>query len=119
MTGRPWRWGCNWSAPSEQLITLLGNRRWKHRDELPIHQGQPLLGDDGRPMTTAEFLDQLRIHPVYGFLFQQRGAMGAANALAATSATAGGFGEVLNPHAMSASELYRAGFVTSGRSPRS
>jgi len=81
-------------------------------------QGQPLLGDDGRPMTTAEFLDQLRIHPVYGFLFQQRGTMGAANALAATPATAGGFGEVLNPHAMTASELYRAGFVTSGRSPR-
>ena len=81
-------------------------------------QGQPLLGDDGRPMTTAEFLDQLRIHPVYGFLFQQRGAMGAANALAAAPATAGGFGEVLNPHAMSASELYRAGFVTNGRSPR-
>ena len=81
-------------------------------------QGQPLLGDDGRPMTTAEFLDQLRIHPVYGFLFQQRGAMGGANALAQTPATAGGFGEVLNPQAMSASELYRAGFVTSGRSPR-
>ncbi|MCP9825280.1 hypothetical protein, partial [Synechococcus sp. EJ6-Ellesmere] len=79
-------------------------------------QGQPLLGDDGRPMTTAEFLDQLRIHPVYGFLFQQRGAMGAASALTAAPATAGGFGEVLNPHAMSASELYRAGFVTSGRS---
>ena len=79
-------------------------------------QGQPLLGDDGRPMSTTEFLDQLRIHPVYGFLFQQRGAMGAASALAATPATAGGFGEVLNPHAMSASELYRAGFVTSGRS---
>ena len=79
-------------------------------------QGQPLLGDDGRPLSTAEFLDQLRIHPVYGFLFQQRGAMGAASALTAAPATAGGFGEVLNPHAMSASELYRAGFVTSGRS---
>jgi hypothetical protein len=81
-------------------------------------QGQPLLGDDGRPMTTAEFLDQLRIHPVFGFLFQQRGAMGSANALGAAAATAAGFGEVLNPQAMSASELYRAGFVTSGRSPR-
>jgi hypothetical protein len=81
-------------------------------------QGQLLLGDDGRPMTTSEFLDQLRIHPVYGFLFQQRGAMGGANALAQTPATAGGCGEVLNPQAMSASELYRAGFVTSGRSPR-
>lgn len=81
-------------------------------------QGQPLLGDDGRPMTTADYLDQLRIHPVYGFLFQQRGAMGTAGALPAAAATAAGFGEVLNPQAMSASELYRAGFVTSGRSPR-
>ena len=81
-------------------------------------QGQPLLGDDGRPMTTADYLDQLRIHPVYGFLFQQRGAMGTAGALPAATATAAGFGEVLNPQAMSASELYRAGFVTSGRSPR-
>ena len=81
-------------------------------------QGQPLLGDDGRPMTTADYLDQLCIHPVYGFLFQQRGAMGTAGALPAAAATAAGFGEVLNPQAMSASELYRAGFVTSGRSPR-
>ena len=81
-------------------------------------QGQPLLGDDGRPMTTADYLDQLRIHPVYGFLFQQRGAMGTAGALPAAAATAAGFGEVLNPQAMSASELYRAGFVTSGRSTR-
>ena len=39
-------------------------------------QGQPLLGDDGRPMTSGDDLDQLRIHPDYGFLFQQRGAMG-------------------------------------------
>ena len=84
-------------------------------------QGQPLLGDDGRPMTTAEFLDQLRIHPVYGFLFQQRGAMGTS---AMTSASPGGnlgtngFGEVLNPQAMSASELYRVSFTTSTRSTR-
>jgi len=84
-------------------------------------QGQPLLGDDGRPMTTAEFLDQLRIHPVYGFLFQQRGAMGTS---AMTSASPGGnlgtngFGEVLNPQAMSASELYRASFTTSSRGSR-
>ncbi len=81
--------------------------------------GQPLLGDDGRPMTTAEYLDQLRIHPVYGFLFQQRGAMGSA-AMSAGSATAplqtSGFGEVINPQAMSASELYRAGFASNSRS---
>ena len=87
-------------------------------------QGQPLLGDDGRPLSTADFLDQLRIHPVYGFLFQQRGAMGTgaigagglgnATGLGAGAGTGGGFGEVLNPQAMSASELYRAGFTTSG-----
>jgi hypothetical protein len=80
-------------------------------------QGQPLLGDDGRPMSTGDYLDQLRIHPVYGFLFQQRGAMGSSTAPAALPA--GGFGEVINPQAMSASELYRAGFVTPARSPRS
>jgi hypothetical protein len=85
-------------------------------------QGQPLLGDDGRPMTTGDYLDQLRIHPVYGFLFQQRGAIGTgAMGTGSTAATlpAGGFGEVINPQAMSASELYRAGFVTPARSPRS
>lgn len=78
-------------------------------------QGQPLLGDDGRPLSTADFLDQLRIHPVYGFLFQQRGAMGTETpGLAITPAASGGFGEVLNPEAMSASELYRAGFTPNG-----
>ena len=81
-------------------------------------QGQPLLGDDGRPLSTVDFLDQLRIHPVYGFLFQQRGAMTGSPGLGAAPAAAGAFGEVLNPQAMSASELYRAGFVTNGRSPR-
>ena len=81
-------------------------------------QGQPLLGDDGRPLSTADFLDQLRIHPVYGFLFQQRGAITGSPGLGAAPAAAGAFGEVLNPQAMSASELYRAGFVTNGRSPR-
>ena len=85
-------------------------------------QGQPLLGDDGRPMTTADYLDQLRIHPVYGFLFQQRGAMGTGAMPPGTAASgigASGFGEVINPQAMSASELYRAGFALNGRSPRS
>ena len=85
-------------------------------------QGQPLLGDDGRPMTTADYLDQLRIHPVYGFLFQQRGAMGTGampTGTATGSLGASGFGEVINPQAMSASELYRAGFALNGRSPRS
>jgi hypothetical protein len=77
-------------------------------------QGQPLLGDDGRPMTTAEFLDQLRIHPVYGFLFQQRGAMGTPTGLTPAQASSG-FSEVINPQTMSASELYRAGFAVNGR----
>jgi hypothetical protein len=81
-------------------------------------QGQPLLGDDGRPLSTADFLDQLRIHPVYGFLFQQRGAMTGSPGLGAAPSANGAFGEVLNPQAMTASELYRAGFVTNGRSPR-
>jgi hypothetical protein len=83
--------------------------------------GQPLLGDDGRPMTTADYLDQLRIHPVYGFLFQQRGAMGTGALPAGTAAGslgASGFGEVINPQAMSASELYRAGFVSNSRMAR-
>jgi len=80
-------------------------------------QGQPLLGDDGRAMTTADYLDQLRIHPVYGFLFQQRGAMGDTPGLG-TTPPAGGIGEVINPQAMSASELYRAGFAINGRSSR-
>jgi hypothetical protein len=84
-------------------------------------QGQPLLGDDGRPLSTADFLDQLRIHPVYGFLFQQRGAMGTGamgtGSSSMTGSANGAFGEVLNPQAMSASELYRAGFVANGRSP--
>ena len=83
--------------------------------------GQPLLGDDGRPMTTADYLDQLRIHPVYGFLFQQRGAMGTGALPAGTAAGSlgsSGFGEVINPQAMSASELYRAGFVSNGRMAR-
>jgi hypothetical protein len=84
-------------------------------------QGQPLLGDDGRPMTTADYLDQLRIHPVYGFLFQQRGPIGSgamSPGSPAGTATASAFGEVMNPQAMSASELYRAGFALSGRGSR-
>jgi hypothetical protein len=38
---------------------------------------------------------------------------------AASGIGASGFGEVINPQAMSASELYRAGFALNGRSPRS
>lgn len=73
-------------------------------------QGQPLLGDDGRPLTASEFLEDLRIHHVYGFLFQQRGAMGGPAAVNYGTGTVGANGELINPQAMSAAELYRAGF---------
>ena len=80
-------------------------------------QGKPLLGDDGRPMTTTEFLDQMRIHPVYGFLFQQRGPAGMQAAGAMTASGIGSNGEPINPQAMTASELYRASFAINGRTP--
>ena len=80
-------------------------------------QGKPLLGDDGRPMTTTEFLDQMRIHPVYGFLFQQRGPTGMQAAGGVTVSGIGSNGEPLNPQTMSASELYRASFAVNGRIP--
>jgi hypothetical protein len=68
-------------------------------------QGKPLLGDDGRPMTTTEFLDQMRVHPVYGFLFQQRGPAGMQAAGGLTVSGIGSNGEPINPQAMGASEL--------------
>jgi hypothetical protein len=80
-------------------------------------QGKPLLGDDGRPLTTADFLDEMRIHPVYGFLFQQRGPTGMQAAGAMTASGIASNGEPLNPQAMSASELYRASFAVNGRTP--
>ena len=76
-------------------------------------QGKPLLGDDGRPLTTADFLDEMRVHPVYGFLFQQRGTMGGPAAVNYGTGTVGTNGELINPQAMSAAELYRAGFGNS------
>lgn len=72
--------------------------------------GQPLLGEDGRPMSVNNFLDQLRIHPVYGFLFQQRGAI---SSFGTPSLAANPFGEVINPQSMTAAELYRASFASS------
>jgi len=78
-------------------------------------QGQPLLGDDGRPLTASEFLEDLRVHPVYGFLFQQRGAMGGPAAVNYGTGTVGANGELINPQAMSAAELYRAGFGANQR----
>ena len=80
-------------------------------------QGKPLLGDDGRPLTTTDFLDEMRIHPVYGFLFQQRGPTGMQAAGAMTASGIASNGEPLNPQAMSASELYRASFAVNGRTP--
>ena len=74
-------------------------------------QGKPLLCDDGRPMTTTEFLDQMRVHPVYGFLFQQRGLAGMQAAGGLTVSGIGSNGEPINPQALSASELYRASFA--------
>jgi hypothetical protein len=81
-------------------------------------QGKPLLGDDGRPMTTTEFLDQMRVHPVYGFLFQQRSPAGMQAARGLTVSGIGSNGEPINPQAMSASELYRASFAVNGRGAR-
>jgi len=81
-------------------------------------QGKPLLGDDGRPMTTSDFLDQLRVHPVYGFLFQQRGPAGMQSSGTLTASGIGSNGEPINPQAMSASELYRASFAVNGRGAR-
>jgi len=77
--------------------------------------GQPLLGDDGRPMTTTDFLDQLRVHPVYGFLFQQRGPAGMQSTGLLPASGIGSNGEPINPQAMSAAELYRASFAVNGR----
>ena len=69
-------------------------------------------------MTTSEFLEQMRVHPVYGFLFQQRGAMGMTPAGALPPSGIGSNGEPINPQAMSAAELYRASFAVNGRSTR-
>ena len=80
-------------------------------------QGKPLLGDDGRPLTTSDFLDEMRVHPVYGFLFQQRGPTGMQAAGGLTVSGIGSNGEPLNPQAMSASEIYRAAFAVNGRTP--
>ncbi len=74
--------------------------------------GQPLLGEDGRPMSVNDFLDQLRIHPVYGFLFQQRGAISSFGPQQSPALTANPFGEVINPQSMTAAELYRASFAS-------
>ena len=74
--------------------------------------GQPLLGEDGRPMSVNDFLDQLRIHPVYGFLFQQRGAISSFAPGVGPALAANPFGEVINPQSMTAAELYRASFAS-------
>jgi hypothetical protein len=60
-------------------------------------QGKPLLGDDGRPLTTADFLDEMRVHPVYGLLFQQRGPAGMQAVGGVTVSGIGSNGEPINP----------------------
>ena len=59
----------------------------------------------------------MRIHPVYGFLFQQRGPTGMQAAGGVTVSGIGSNGEPLNPQAMTASEIYRAAFAVNGRTP--
>ena len=52
--------------------------------ERAFSQTEGRNGGDGRPMTTTAFLAQMRVHSVYGVLFQQRGPAGiqaAARAL--------------------------------------
>ena len=66
-------------------------------------------------MTTTEFLDQMRVHPVYGFLCQQRGPAGMQAAGGLTLSGIGSNGEPITPQAMSASEIYRASFAANGR----
>lgn len=73
-------------------------------------QGQQLLGDYDRPLTASEFLEDLRVHPVYGFLFQQLGAMGGSAAVNYGTGTVGVNRDLINPQAMSAAEQYKAGF---------
>ena len=64
-------------------------------------------------MSVNDFLDQLRIHPVYGFLFQQRGAISSFGPGVSPALAANPFGEVINPQSMTAAELYRASFASS------
>ena len=75
--------------------------------------GQPLLGEDGRPMSVNDFLDQLRIHPVYGFLFKQRGVISSFGLGVGPALAANPFGEVINPQSITTAELYRASFASS------
>jgi hypothetical protein len=69
-------------------------------------------------MTTNEFLDQMRMHPVCGFLFQQRSPAGMQAAGGLTVSGIGSNGEPINPEAMSAFELYRASVAVNGRGAR-
>jgi hypothetical protein len=68
-------------------------------------QGKPLLVDDGQSLTTSEFLEELRVLPAYGVLFQQRGVIAMAASGAVAPSGIGSNGEPINPQAMSAAEL--------------
>ena len=63
-------------------------------------------------MSVNDFLDQLRIHPVYGFLFQQRSVISSFGLGVVPALAANPFGEVINPQSMTAAELYRASFAS-------
>ena len=73
--------------------------------ELLYAQGNPLLVDDGQSLTTSEFLEELRVLPAYGVLFQQRGVIAMAASGAVAPSGIGSNGEPINPQAMSAAEL--------------
>ncbi len=55
------------------------------------------------------------MYPVYGFLFQQRGATAMTASGAVPPSGIGSNGEPINPQAMSAAELYRASFAINRR----
>ena len=80
---------------------------------------------EGRPWAipqlaeeTGDLLDEMKIHPVYGFLFQQRGPAGMQAAGGLMVSGIGSNSEQIDPMAMSASELYRASFAVNGRGAR-
>lgn len=92
-----------------QLVQVDGRERLEPIDG----KGQPVSAD-GVALSAADYMEELRRHPVYSFLFQQRGVPFAS---AAAEVSYDGSGAALNLQAMSASELYLAAVRES--SPRS
>jgi hypothetical protein len=60
----------------------------------------------------------MRVHPVFGFLFQQRGPADMQGAGGVTVSGIGSNGEPINHQAMFAPELFRASFAVDGRGGR-